>query len=530
MARYDALVIGAGHNGLVAATMLARSGLRTVVLERAAQVGGCVATSELAPGFYCPALAHRGALAEEVISVLELESHGLRRIRSDVRACVLNGSGRSLAIWGDTGRTVAEIARFSEPDALRYPAFLRSVEGIAKLLGELLSEPAPELDGLQARDLFGWLKVARHFRALGPHDAYRLLRWMPMPIADFASEWFTCEPLRAVIAADGVIGGFVGPRSAGTTATFLLRASTDPLPIAPGSTTHGGPGSMAKALASAATKAGVEIRTGAGAARLVIQNNAAQGVVLEGGEELTAPTIVSSLDPRRTFIGLVDPIDLPPTFVRRVQHIRMRGMLAKVNYAVETLPHFADLSARPEGERRAMLTGCIRLASNVDAIERAFDAAKYGEYSAEPAIELTVPSIDDDSLAPAGRHVVSTYVQFAPYMLRGSTWTDERENLADVVTRTIDRFAPGFAASVLGRQVLTPLDFEESYGLTGGQIFHGELALDQLFMARPLLGWARYRTPVAGLFLCGAGTHPGVGVDGRSGLFAAREITGHVQR
>jgi len=524
MSTYDALIIGAGHNGLVAAAVLARAGRRTLVLEQAADVGGCAITSELAPGFKCPTLAHRGALAPEVISLLELSSHGLTPLQSDVRACALTGTGRSLAIWADHRRTAKEIEPFSAADAARYPDFLQSIESVTSVLRDLLAAPPPDMDAASARDLLSMLKAARRFRALGATDAYRLLRWLPMPIADFYSEWFESAPLGALIAADGVLGAFLGPRSAGSTAQFLLRATTDIVPIAPGWTARGGPGALTAALAAAAQKAGVEIRTNARVERFLVNTHGAEGVTLADGERILAKSVVSSLDPRTTLLQLVAPMHLPPTFARRVKNIRMRGTLAKINYAVSTLPAFLDLRTRPSDERGAIMAGCLRLAPHLDAIERAFDSAKYGMRSDTPFIELSVPSVHDDTLAPPGQHVVSAYVQFAPYALRGRSWDDEREALGDAATATIEQYAPGFADSVVARQVITPADLERKHGLTGGHIFHGEIALDQLFVARPLLGWSRYRTPVPRLFVCGAGVHPGVGIDGRSGLFAAREI------
>ncbi|MGE4054814.1 MAG: phytoene desaturase family protein [Vicinamibacterales bacterium] len=524
MSRYDALIIGAGHNGLVAAAVLARAGLRTLVVEAAAHVGGCSITSELAPGYRCPTLAHRGALAPEIIALLELESQGLSPVRSEVRTCALSGTGRSLAIWVDHNRTANEIGAFSTADAARYPAFIESVGSIAGVLRDLLSAPTPDMEETSARDLISLLRTARRFRALGSTDAYRLLRWLPMPIADFASEWFESAPLGALIAADGVLGAFLGPRSAGSTAQFLLRATTDAIPIAPGWTARGGPGALTAALAAAAQKAGAAIRTHARVQRILVNGHGAEGVTLDDGEQILAEIVVSSLDPRATLLGLIEPAHLPPTFERRARHIRMRGTLAKVNYAVSSAPDFLDLRSRPHDERRAVLAGCLRLAPHMDAIERAFDSAKYGRTSQDPFIELTVPSVHDDSLAPQGQHVLSAYVQFTPYTLRGRTWDDERERLGDLATTAIERYAPGFASSVIARQVITPLDLERNHGLTGGQIFQGEIALDQLFVTRPLLGWSRYRTPVSHLFLCGAGVHPGIGIDGRSGLFAAREI------
>jgi phytoene dehydrogenase-like protein len=282
--------------------------------------------------------------------------------------------------------------------------------------------------------------------------------------------------------------------------------------------------SGAEALAAAARQAGVEIRTGADVARIDVVECAATGVTLTTGETLAARAVVSNADPKRTLLGLVDPIHLAPETLRRLQNIRAHGTLAKVNYAVSAMPAIAALASRDERDRRAALSGRIRLAADIDHIERAFDAAKYGGFSTDPWIELTVPSVLDGDLAPSGQHVVSAYVQYAPYHLSGTTWDGERERLGDAATRTIERYAPGFGSTVVAREVITPLDLERNYSLTGGHIFHGELALDQLFVARPLLGWSRYRTPIHDLYLCGAGTHPGTGASGRSGALAAKAV------
>jgi phytoene dehydrogenase-like protein len=520
----DALVIGAGHNGLVAAATLARAGRRVIVIERAARVGGCVITSDIVTNFRCPTLAHRAALAPEVIGQLDLAAHGLKILRATVRACGLTGQGRALAIHADPAATARELSAFSSADAARFSGFADSVRRVSSVLRHLLSAPVPDPDDGSVRDVMMLLDAGRRFRGLGRVDAYRMLRWLPMPIADMTGEWFESEPLKALVAGDGILGGFLGPRSAGSAAVFLLRASTDTGCVAPGWTAVGGPGAITQALADAARKAGAEIRTGLAVDQIVVGPNGARGVVLSSGEELTARAVVSSIDPKRTLLGMVDAAYLPPTFSRHLQNIRMRGATAKVNFAVNRPPDFVDLRGRPEAEQQAILSGCVRLSPHLDAIERAFDAAKYGGFSDAPWIELTVPSIADTSLAPAGKHVVSAYVQFVPYALRGSEWDAERDRLGDCVGRAIGRLAPGFEPSVLAREVITPVELETRYGLTGGQIFQGELALDQILWARPVLGWARHRTPVERLFLCGSGTHPGLGVDGRSGLLAAREV------
>ena len=552
----DAIVIGAGVNGLVTATLLAKAGRKVVVLERTDRPGGCARTSEIAPGFRCPALAHAAAIDPAIVRELALDRHGLAIVRPDVDACApapdveprmavapRTANGRALVLWRDTARAAREIEAFSPKDAAQYPRFLESFRKIAGVLQAVASAPPPSIDNPGAGDLIDALKSGRRFRALGKTDAYRLLRWMPMAVADLADEWFESDPLRATVAAGGILGSFLGPRSAGSSALLLMLGAGEGHPVASGWFPRGGVGAVGDALAAAARAAGVEIRTDADVARIVVRGGAAAGVALASGAELQARVVVSGADPKRTLLGLVDPMELSPDFIRRVTNIRTQGTLAKINFAVDRLPGFTSLTGRESKEQAAALSGRIRLAKDIDAIERAFDAAKYGCFSTEPWIELTIPSILDPSLAPAGKHVVSAYVQYAPYRLRGTDgrtprvdsggrtphlepiWDAERDRLADAAVATIGRYAPGFGESIVAREVITPLDLERTYGLTGGHIFHGDLALDQLFVARPLLGWSSYMTPIRNLYLCGSGTHPGTGLSGRSGALAARAMS-----
>jgi phytoene dehydrogenase-like protein len=526
----DVIIIGGGVNGLVTATLLARAGLKVLVLERGDRAGGCARTDEIAPGFHGPTLAHAAAIAPALVRTLGLEAHGLRIVRPAVDACAPTTDGRALVLWRDAARASASIRAFSAKDAEQYPRFLSSFTRISAVLRALAASAPPSIDDPTASDLIGLLKTGRRFRALGKADAYRLLRWMPMAVADVASEWFESEPLRATISAGGVLGSFLGPRSAGSAAVLLMLGAGEGQPVASGWFVAGGPGALADALVAAARQAGVEIRTGAGVTRIDAADGTAAGVTLASGDTIAARAVVSNADPKRTLLGLLDPMHLAPEVVRRIQNIRGHGTLAKINYAVSSLPRFAGLDALNEGEQSAALSGRIRLARNLDGIERAFDAAKYGAFADEPWIELTIPSIADRRLAPPGQHVVSAYVQYAPYHLRGTNWDTERDRLASAATRTIAQYSPGFESSIVGRTVITPLDLERTYGLTGGHIFHGELSLDQWFVTRPLLGWARYRTPIDHLYLCGSDTHPGTGMDGRSGALAAKEILKAMKR
>lgn len=519
----DVIVIGGGHNGLVAATLLAKAGLKVVVLERSDRAGGCARSDEIAPGFQCPTLAHTASIDPAIVRMLALEKHGLQIIRPSAIACA-PANGRAVVLWQDETRAVGEIASHAAGDAEKYPAFLASFARISRVIRTVSQAQAPSVDGPSAADFVGLLKTGRAFRALPKADAYRLLRWMPMAVADLVGEWFTSEPLRATVAAGGVLGSFLGPWSAGSAAVLLWLGATEGHPIDTGWFARGGMHAVSDALVSAAREAGVEVRTGVDVVRVTVTAGSATGVVLASGDEVTARAVASNLDPKRTLLGLVDPIHLEPEVLRRTQNIRAHGTLAKVNFAVDKPPQFTSLAARTEAERMAAMSGRVRLGAHIDSIQRAFDAAKYGRLSNDPWIELTIPSIADPSLAPAGKHVVSAYVQYAPYHLRETTWDQERSRLADVATATIERYAPGFTASVVARQPITPLDLERLGGLTGGHIFHGELALDQLFITRPLLGWARYETPVRGLYLCGSGAHPGNGLTGRTGALAAKAI------
>jgi phytoene dehydrogenase-like protein len=518
----DVLVIGGGHNGLAAAAFLARAGFKTLVLERDDRVGGAARTSEIAPGFRSSTLAHAASIDPAIARALALDRHGLQIIRPEVDVCAIGG-GQPLTLWHDTARAAAEVATRSADDASRYPKFIDTFSRISRVLRSVIAAVPPSIDDPSAGDLIELLKAGRAFRGLGKADGYRLLRWAPMAVADFAAEWFRDESLRAVLAGGGILGSFLGPWSAGSTAVLLLLGASEGHPFATGWFAKGGIGAVADALAAAARQAGAEIRTGVDVEQITVNGEAATGVRLASGETLEAKAVVSNLDPRRTLLGLIDPVYLDPEFVRRVQNIRAHGTLAKINYAVSAVPRFAGVTA-------PALTGRVRIATDIDGIERAFDAAKYGRFSDEPWIELTIPSLIDPTLAPANQHVVSAYVQYAPYRLRGTSWDAERDRLADAATRQIERHAPGFTSSIVARETLTPLDLERRYGMTGGHIFHGELSLDQLFVSRPILGWSRYATPIRNLYLCGCGTHPGTGLSGRSGALAARVIAAAQRR
>jgi len=518
----DVVVIGAGHNGLVTAFYLAKAGRKLLVLERRPEVGGAAITGEFHPGFRCSTLAHScGPLLAGIAGDLRLEPHGLEMIHPEPRVFAPALDGRALLLYSDPARSAGEIEKFSRQDARKYAEFHRLLGRISAFLRQMLSLAPPSLEKFTARDLWSALKAGKEFRSLGQKDMLRLLRWTPMPVADLVAEWFETELLRATIAARGVFGNFLGPLSPGSSAILLLRTAADGDPAGTASFPRGGLGALTQAMAAAARQAGAEIRTGAEVARICVRGGAVDAVVLASGEEIAAKAVVSNADPARTLLQLVDPIHLEPSFAVKMQHYRAMGAMAKVNLALGGLPAFAALKGeKPPG----VLAGRIHIGPEINYLEHAFDDAKYGEFSAKPFLEAAIPSLLDASLAPAGRHVMSVCMQYAPYRLKNGDWNSRREALGDAVVRTLAEYAPNLPSLVLGRQVITPLDLEQTYGLTGGHIFHGELALDQLFTMRPLLGWARYRTPIRGLYLCGSGTHPGNGLTGASGANAAREI------
>ena len=518
----DIIIVGGGHNGLVTAFYLAKAGFKPLVLERRSLVGGAAITEEFHPGFRCSTLAHSaGPLRADVVQDMQLERHGLKLIKPDVSTVSLLADGRALVLYSDVKKAAQEIAQWSAKDAAGYADFATALGKISKVIGEALLLTPPNIDDPSSGDLWGMLKTGRSIRNLGKKDLYRVLRWGPMAVADLVAEFFDTEPLRATIAARGIFGTFLGPWSAGSALVLLLRAAADATPAGSVQFPTGGVGAITAAMAAAAKEAGAEIRTDAAVAEIRVKDGAATGVVLSSGEEIPAKAIVSNADPKRTLMRLVDPIHLPPDFVQKIKNYRSFGTVAKINLALSALPEFTALKTRAEDN---LLQGRLQISPEIDYLERAFDESKYGNFSRKPYLEITFPSLSDPSLAPPGQHVMSIYMQYAPYKLKDSDWESQRKALGETVVKTIAQYAPNLPQSILRHQIITPKDLEDTYGLTGGHIFHGELALDQFFTMRPLLDWARYRTPIERLFLCGSGTHPGIGLTGGSGANAAREI------
>ena len=522
----DVIIIGGGHNGLVTAFYLAKAGLKPLVLERRGQTGGAAITEEFSPGFRCSTLAHSaGPLLPEVERDMQLKRHGLKSVTPEIGVTALSTDGRALILHRDVKLAQQEIAKFSKKDAAQYPVLQESLQKIGRVIGDALKLAPPNIDDPSRADLWAMLQTGRALRKLGKQDMYRLLRWGPMAVADLVSEFFETELLRSVVAARGIFGTALGPWSAGSSLVLLIRAAGDRHPAGSAFFAVGGAGAITQAMTLAAKEAGAEIRTGAEVKEVRVKDGTASGVVLANGDEINAQAVISNADPRRTLLKLVDPTHLTPDFVMKLQNYRMPGTVAKVNLALSALPKFTALKSDD-----AALRGRIHIGPEIDYLERAFDASKYGGFSEHPYLEVAIPSLTDPSLAPAGKHVMSIYMQYAPFKLKNTDWNSQRSNLGETVVKTLAEYAPNLPGLVEDGQIITPKDLEETYGLTGGHIFHGELALDQFFTMRPLLDWARYKTPIENLYLCGSGTHPGAGLTGGSGANAAREILKELKR
>jgi len=521
---YDAIVVGGGHNGLVCAAYLARAGRKVLVLERRERIGGAAVTEEVFPGFRFSVFSYVVSLLRpEIIRDLELPRHGLHILPLESTLTPLENRDY-LIQWNDHDQNRRELARHSLRDAEAYDEFGLMLHQMARAVKPLLAMAPPDPASLSLGELRAMKGLAGYFRDLGPKRFNRLAKLLTMSSADFLDEWFETEALKATKSASGIIGTLLGPRSPGTAYVLLhhYMGELDGVFRAWGFA-KGGNGSVSSAIAGAARAAGAEIRCDAPVRSVSISYGRARGVVLENGEEIRAKLVVSGADPRRTFLDLVGDKHLPAPFVESIRRFRFRGSSAKVNLALGELPDFTCLPGRGPH-----LRGAISISPSVAYLERAYDQAKYGEPSREPYMDIVIPSLLDPGMAPPGKHVMSIFVQYAPYHVNGG-WTDaRREALGDAVVDTLSRYAPNLKGAILHRQVVTPADIERIVGLTEGNIFQGELSLQQMFFLRPVPAWAKYRTPVSGLYQCGAGTHPGGGVMGASGRNAALQILGRL--
>ncbi len=518
---YDAVIIGGGHNGLVSAAYLARAGLKTLVLEKRDLLGGAAVTEEIFPGFRFSVASYVVSLLRpEIIRELELPKHGLDILPLDGTFTPLEKD----YLWrvNDHGRTIRELRRWSLSDAEAYEEYGQLMVEMARFIKPILSIVPPDLTGLDPRQFTPLSGLLRAFQKLPEKQQAVFVQLMTMSATGFLRQWFETDPLIATMSASGIIGTYQGVQSPGTAYVLLhhymgeidgaFRAWGIP---------RGGTGGVSEAIGSSARALGAEIRLEAPVARIIVKHGRAVGVALESGEEIQARAVLSSVDSRLTYLGLIESGTLDPEFEEEVGRFKFRGSSGKVNMAVDRLPDFTCLPG--EGEH---LRGAISFSAGVDDMERAYDDAKYGRWSRRPYIDMIIPTLVDPSMAPPGKHVISCFVQYAPYKLDPSlgTWDDNREAFGDAVIDRIAEVAPNIRDIILHRQVLTPLDIERRFGLTEGNIFQGELSLEQLFFNRPVPGYARFKTPIRDLWLCGSATHPGGGLMGANGRIAAMEV------
>jgi phytoene dehydrogenase-like protein len=518
---YDVIVIGGGHNGLVNAAYLARAGKKVLVLERRHVLGGAACTEEVFPGFHFSVCSYVVSLLRpEIIRDLDLPRHGLEILPLDGTFTPMP-NGDYLWRVNDHGKTHREIARHSKIDAEAYDEFGKAMQAMCRFVKPILGMVPPDPTTLSPKELMKLLFIGRRFQGLSSEDKYNQVQLMTMSAIDFLDQWFETDVLKATMSASGIIGTFLGVRSPGS-AYVLLHHYMGEIDGAFRSWgfARGGTGAISNAIGAAAREAGAEIRTQAPIAKIVVKNGKVRGVVLANGDEIQAPVISSSVDPRQTFVKLMEPDELPAEFLEEVRRYKFRGSSGKVNLALDALPNFKALSG--SGPH---LRGAISISPSVEYMERAYDDAKYGNFSRRPYVDMVIPTLTDPSVAPPGKHILSCFVQYAPYKLRpGLNWDEQREAFGNNVINTIAEYAPNIKDIILHKQVLTPLDLEREWGLSEGNIFQGELSLEQLFFLRPVPGYAQFRTPIRNLYLCGSATHPGGGIMGAPGRLAALEI------
>ncbi len=519
--KYDAVIIGGGHNGLICAAYLAKAGRKVLVLEKRHLLGGAAVTEELYPGFHFSVCSYVVSLLRpSIIRDLKLPEHGLEMIPLETSFTPLVGDP-GLCRWADPERSRREIARFSTHDSEIYPEFSLTMTKVAQFVREIIDSPAPDPTSWNPRELMKLLRLGQTMKKGGTDAINMNLKLMTMSAVDFLDMWFESDVLKAPMAVSGIIGTYLGVKSPGT-AYVLLHHYMGEIDGAFRSWGYskGGTGGLSLACARAAESFGAEIRTEASVAEISIKNGRARGVLLANGEEIEAKTVLSSCDPNLTFLRLVGERHFDEEFTTQIKRYKLRGSSGKVNLAVDRLPEFFGR------EGTAHLRGDIAIAPGIDYLERAYDEAKYGEFSSRPYINVVIPSIMDPSVAPPGKHIISMFVQYAPYEINGGpeTWPEKREAFGDTVVDTLAEYCPGLKESILFRQVLTPWDMEQDYGLTEGNIFQGELSLEQLLFQRPAAGWCRYKTPIKNLWMCGSGAHPGGGIMGAPGQLAAAAV------
>jgi len=520
---YDAVIVGGGHNGLTAAAYLACAGLSTLVLERREIVGGCCVTEEIAPGCRVSTTSYIASmLRPEVISDLRLRDHGLRMVPCDPAIQVPFPDGQVLPWWSDRTRAQTEFKKISAKDAETFVQVDDQLKKLARYLQPFFMEPPPEFDTKSIRGWTGLFRVGKKFRGISSQEVSQLISFLTGSLGEFLDHNYKSEKIKTMFLANNVYGKHGGPYQPGTAMGLLFHLLSGGEHELQGFSGHvmGGMGAITQALAAAGRKLGVEIRTSAQVARIDVRHGRARGVVLEDGTEIRARIVLSNADPKRTFLKLVTASELPNEFLHSIRAIKMEGPCAKVNLVLDQEPHFTGTCPDATPLERTFYT----LVPSLEFAERCYDIAKFGKIPEELWVDCVVSSNADSSLAPPGKHILTCFVQYVPYHLREGSWDQQRELLGDRVVKKIAEYAPNVPSAIVARQVLTPLDLERTYGLTEGNIFHGDLRLEQLFFMRPVSGWSQYRTPVDGLYLCGAGTHPGGGVTGAPGHNAAHQV------
>ena len=518
--RYDAIVVGGGHNGLVNGAYLARAGLKTLILERRHLVGGAAITEELRPGFQFTTFSYAlSLLRPQIIQELELTRHGFLPLLMATRFAP-GDDGEYLLFNRDHDETLREIARLSPHDADGYEQYSHDLDRVCQAIKPLLDTVPPDLFSDDPEELVALAALGSRLRGLDKRTLHNAVRLLTGSAADFLDDYFESTLLKGYLASSSIIGSKVGPRSQGSGLVLLFHSLGEHDGEFGSWAFHkGGNGGFTQVLARAAEAFGAEIRTEATVERVLTRDGEATGVALADGTEIAAGVVVSALDPRRTFLEMVDPRELPDDLVEDIRRVKFQGVSSKVNFALDALPSHPELGARPD-----LYRGFMNIGPSIDYLEHAFDDAKYGWYSEHPYIDCAIQSTIDPDMAPPGKHVLSCFVQYTPYQLRESDWDAEREHMADRVQATLERFFPGFGDLVLQREVQTPLDIERTVGLSEGNIFAGEFLAPQMFFFRPAPGWSQYRTPIAGYYQCGSGTHPGGCVMGAPGRLAAGQI------
>ena len=519
----DVVIIGAGHNGLVTAAYLARAGLNVTVLEKRHVVGGACVTEEPWPGYKVSTLSYLCSLLQpRIIQELELARYGFHLYPKDPAFFTAFPDGRHLFFWQDIKKTQSELAKYSPLDAERYPRFEHDLVRLAEWVEKLLMTTPPNIVRRRFQDLIGLGRLGLEAMRFRDPEIVHLVKIMTQSVRDYLDERFESDQVKATLATDGVIGTNGGPSTPGTAYIMLHH-------VMGGATgvrglwgfVRGGMGAVSTAIADSAKALGAKIRTGVEVAKVLVKNRKAYGVVLAGGEELHARLVISNVDPKISFLKLLDAGDLDGDFRADIEKIKIQGCSFKINLALDRLPSF---SAYPGSELGPQHRTTIHICPSMDYVDRGWEEAAAGRPSENPLLELTIPTAYDDSIAPPGKHIMCVFAQYAPYKLRDGHWDTEKDRFADRCISAIDEYAPGFSSGIIHRQVISPLDMEREYSLTGGNIFHGDMTVDQLFFMRPIAGWAQYRTPIRGYYLCGSGAHPGGGVMGSPGYNAAREV------